>query len=472
MTTFVKTAATLGSLSSSSRYKNHLESVRNALASSDGTNSAIDQGALAESNTLLQDIDQEIFHTFRFVSEAYHDRFPELESLVPNRIDYIRAVHRIGNEMDMSLINLTDILTQKQIMVISVSASTTPGVPLSSDRLSCVIRACEDILKLEEDKAVLLQYLEASMSRLAPNLCALLGSQVTARLISLVGGLDALVKIPACNLQILGQEKRQLMGLSGHSTLAHAGIIAQCDLVQQAPPDLKKKVVKTLAAKAALAARIDLSKTNSVLPTNLLLAKAAAAAATASTNASSTDSGVVLHASDVPDGIDDGNGERLRAQVVEKLEKLQEPNKARTKKALPAPEEKKKARRGGRRMRKLKERLALTDVAKAANRVTFNPDVGEYGDSAMGVDILSAGIKDSQKLRAPRKSESQFLKKAKRAVSASSGQTSGLSSSLVFTPVQGLELVDPNAAKQRVMEANQKWFAANSGFLSAKPKAN
>ena len=54
-------------------------------------------------------------------------------------------------------------------------------------------------------------------------------------------------------------------------------------------------------------------------------------------------------------------------------------------------------------------------------------------------------------------------------ISASSGQTNGLSSSLVFTPVQGLELVNPNAAAERVKAANNKWFNANSGFMSAAP---
>lgn len=51
----------------------------------------------------------------------------------------------------------------------------------------------------------------------------------------------------------------------------------------------------------------------------------------------------------------------------------------------------------------------------------------------------------------------------------SSGQTNGLSSSLVFTPVQGLELVNPHAAAERIREANNKWFNANSGFISAAP---
>lgn len=51
---------------------------------------------------------------------------------------------------------------------------------------------------------------------------------------------------------------------------------------------------------------------------------------------------------------------------------------------------------------------------------------------------------------------------------ASSGSaTSGLSSSLAFTPVQGLELADPSA-KKRLAEANSSWFK-ESGTFSVMP---
>ena len=55
----------------------------------------------------------------------------------------------------------------------------------------------------------------------------------------------------------------------------------------------------------------------------------------------------------------------------------------------------------------------------------------------------------------------------------SSGATNGMASSLVFTPTQGIELINPMAAQERakkVEEANKKWFSQNSGFASAIPK--
>lgn len=39
-----------------------------------------------------------------------------------------------------------------------------------------------------------------------------------------------------------------------------------------------------------------------------------------------------------------------------------------------------------------------------------------------------------------------------------------------FFGPQGLELVNPNADKEKkVMQANKKWFDSSSGFMSAKP---
>lgn len=53
---------------------------------------------------------------------------------------------------------------------------------------------------------------------------------------------------------------------------------------------------------------------------------------------------------------------------------------------MPIPEEKRKSRRGGRRARKMKEKYSVTQLQIQQNRVKFSTDVGEYGDSAMGLD--------------------------------------------------------------------------------------
>ncbi len=61
-----------------------------------------------------------------FIRDKYRLKFPELESLVHHPIDYARVVQRIGNEMDLTLVDLDDILPAATVMV---RASERAAVP-------------------------------------------------------------------------------------------------------------------------------------------------------------------------------------------------------------------------------------------------------------------------------------------------------------------------------------------------------
>eukprot|EP01041_Mallomonas_annulata_P002448 gene2448-4752_t len=432
----VKGIQNIATLRISARFQKHMEQVTALL---DQPSSPIvgpleedpEYKLLVSCNSMIREVDEEMTNIHRYVSSIYAKKFPELESLVPNKIDYIKTVQRIGNEMDMTLVELNDLLPSASVMVVSVTGSTTSGQPLASDDLEECNKGCQELLQLDENKSIILRYIESRMNNIAPNLCTIIGSRVAAQIVGLAGGLIALSKIPACNLQVMGQEKRHLAGFSNIVSLPNTGILYYCELIQNNPPYLRKKALKVVAGKVILAARVD-------------------------------------SYSNHPTGEE---GRRLLRELEDKFEKWLEPTKARTKKALPIPEEKKKSRRGGKRVRRFKERFAMTDIRAQQNKMTFADLGGEYGDSAMGNDInILVNDTGSGKIRAPQKKEVHLAKKQKKAISMSSGKTNGLSSSLVFTPVQGLELINPNAAEDRVREANKKWFDTSSGFLSAAPK--
>ena len=63
------------------------------------------------------------------------------------------------------------------------------------------------VVSLAEYRQSLFTYLQAKMQSVAPNLAALVGEQVGARLISHAGSLTNLAKYPASTVQILGAEK-------------------------------------------------------------------------------------------------------------------------------------------------------------------------------------------------------------------------------------------------------------------------
>ncbi|CAL9136318.1 unnamed protein product [Musa textilis] len=110
--------------------------------------------------------------------------------------------------MDLTLVDLEGLLPSAIIMVVSVTASTTSGQPLSEENLQRTIDACDRALALDLAKKKVLDFVESRMGYIAPNVSAIVGSAVAAKLMGTAGGLLALRKMPACNVQLLGAKKR------------------------------------------------------------------------------------------------------------------------------------------------------------------------------------------------------------------------------------------------------------------------
>jgi U4/U6 small nuclear ribonucleoprotein PRP31 len=74
-------------------------------------------------------------------------------------------------------------------------------------------------------------------------------------------------------------------------------------------------------------------------------------------------------------------GQDFREEIRKKIEKWQEPPPPKQPKPLPVPDSDPKKKRGGRRLRKMKERYALTDMRKLANRMKFGtPEESSLGN--------------------------------------------------------------------------------------------
>lgn len=71
------------------------------------------------------------------------------------------------------------------------------------------------------------------------------------------------------------------------------------------------------------------------------------------------------------ESVDGHIGRSLRDEIEKKLDKMQEPPPVKFVKPLPKPIETSKKKRGGKRVRKMKERYAITELRKNANRMNF-----------------------------------------------------------------------------------------------------
>ena len=85
--------------------------------------------------------------------------------------------------------------------------------------------------------------------------------------------------------------------------------------------------------------------------------------------------------------------------------KIQEPTQGQQKKPLQFDDNKPKRRRGGKKYRKMRERLGLTDVRTMKNRMLMDPLNGQVEDDVTGEGFGMLGQQGSGKLRVDKKKQ-------------------------------------------------------------------
>ncbi|KAG6487778.1 hypothetical protein ZIOFF_056382 [Zingiber officinale] len=219
---------------------------------------------------LLDDLDKELNTYAMRVREWYGWHFPELAKIVQDNIQYAKAVKLMGNRTNAVSLDFSEILSDETETELKEAAVISMGTEVSDLDLVNIKELCDQVLALSEYRAQLYDYLKSRMNTIAPNLTALVGELVGARLIAHGGSLLNLAKQPGSTVQILGAEKGLILKCMIVSTVfalfralktKHAtpkyGLIFHASLVGQAAPKIKGKISRSLAAKTALAIRYD-----------------------------------------------------------------------------------------------------------------------------------------------------------------------------------------------------------------------
>ncbi|WP_332450356.1 RNA-processing protein [Methanoculleus sp.] len=114
-----------------------------------------------------------------------------------------------------------------------------------------------EIERLTVTRSRLMREVSARADEVLPNTSALIGGLVAARLLSRAGGLSALARMPGSTIQVLGSERALFSHLRGGTPPPKHGIIFQHRRVHNAPREVRGRVARVLAAKLAIAARLD-----------------------------------------------------------------------------------------------------------------------------------------------------------------------------------------------------------------------
>merc|ERR1712232_1180240 len=117
-------------------------------------------------------------------------------------------------------------------------------------------RFASEVINLAQMRKTLYDYLQAKMNIVAPNLTALIGEIIGARLINHAGSLTTLAKYPASTVQILGAEKALFRALKTRGNTPKYGLIFNSSFIGKAKAKDRGRISRYLANKASIAARL------------------------------------------------------------------------------------------------------------------------------------------------------------------------------------------------------------------------
>nr|CDS16545.1 Nucleolar protein 5 [Echinococcus granulosus] len=206
---------------------------------------------------LLDELDKESNNYVMRCKEMYGWHFPELAKIVTNNMTYVQLVKRIGIRENAAKMDLTDLIPDELIAQVRDAAIVSLGTELTNDDVEMIHSLCDQVMEVAESRNTLHEYLVKRMVAVAPNLTALVGEILGARLIARAGTLVNLAKHPASTVQILGAEKALFRALKTRHSTPKYGLLYHASLVGQAGPTIKGKISRMLAAKAALSIRLD-----------------------------------------------------------------------------------------------------------------------------------------------------------------------------------------------------------------------
>merc|ERR1711959_660403 len=137
------------------------------------------------------------------------------------------------------------------------AARASMGVDVSEIDMHNIVTFTDRVIGLAAYRSSLHEYLTSKMDKVAPNLSALIGEMVGARLISHAGSLTSLAKYPASTVQILGAEKALFRALKTKGNTPKYGLIYHSTFIGRAQQKNKGRISRFLANKCSLSSRID-----------------------------------------------------------------------------------------------------------------------------------------------------------------------------------------------------------------------
>ncbi len=206
----------------------------------------------------IEDLDKVLNLLAGRIREWYGLHFPELDRLVEKHDSYIRLVENLGTRESFTQNALVEMgIPQERSRLISEAAQKSSGGELPQEDLQWLQEVCTTVLQMHKLRETAEKYTDKIMLEVAPNMTGILGAVLSAKILSMAGGLENVAKMPASTIQVLGAEKALFRTLKTGARPPKHGIIFQYAAIHQSPRWLRGRVARAVAGKLAIASRMD-----------------------------------------------------------------------------------------------------------------------------------------------------------------------------------------------------------------------
>ena len=206
----------------------------------------------------VDEIDKSINVLIMRLREWYSLHHPSLNRLVEDQELFAKILSACTGKANINKDSLESVGTPDTITEQVVKALTGDiGAELQDSDLAVITSLAKSVNGLYQMRNELEVYISSMMETVAPNLAALAGPMIGARLISLAGSLKELARKPSSTIQVFGAEKALFRSLKTGADPPKHGIIYRVPEVNTAPFWQRGKIARSLAGKLSIAARID-----------------------------------------------------------------------------------------------------------------------------------------------------------------------------------------------------------------------
>ena len=213
---------------------------------------------IAQGIQTLDDLDRTVNLFMGRLREWYGVYFPELDRLIEKHETYARLVLNLGDRESYTAEALEkENIPKERAGLVAKAAESSMGADIAERDLEQIQALAKNVLEFYELRKNMENYIDRTMEEMAPNVRAVAGALLGARLIAIAGSLRTLAMRPASTIQVLGAEKALFRSLKTGARPPKHGLIFQHTLLHDAKRWQRGKIARVIAGKLAIAARAD-----------------------------------------------------------------------------------------------------------------------------------------------------------------------------------------------------------------------